>query len=49
MQLHQQITRKRIEFAKAKPRSERRTKVHRDCVMLVIKQLRKEIRQDKRK
>lgn len=49
MQLHEQIERKRIEFAKAKPRSERRTKVHRDCVALVLKQLRKEIRQDKRR
>lgn len=49
MQLHEQINRKRVEFAKAKPRSERRTKVHRDCVSLVLKQLRKEIRQDRRK
>lgn len=48
MNLLTQIHRARVSLATAKPRSERRVKVQRDLTKLVLKQLRKEIRQDKR-
>lgn len=49
MQLHEQITHTKRAYASAKPRSIRKTELHRDHVKLVLKQLRKEIRQDKRR
>lgn len=48
MNLVAEIARKRVALSKAKPRSERNIKVQRELVHLMLKQLRKENRQDKR-
>lgn len=49
MQLHEQINAKKSAYAHSKPRSTRRVEVHREHVKLMCKQLKREIRKDKRK
>lgn len=49
MQLRQEIEKTKSSLAAAKPRSERRAIIQRDLVMLMVKQLKREVRRDKRK
>lgn len=49
MQLHLKIETARVALAATKRRSVRRVELHRDLVRLMVKQLRRENRQDRRK
>ena len=48
MQLHEKIARARKCYKVSKPRSARRSEVHRDLVWLMVKQLKRENRRRRR-
>jgi hypothetical protein len=49
MQLHEKIARARKSYRATKPRSTRRSEIHRDLVWLMVKQLKRENRRERRR
>lgn len=49
MQLREKIERARRCYKASKPRSARRSEVHRDLVWLVVKQIKRETRRERRR